>query len=102
MICLRLRQPLLSRRLGPQCRRSLSGWITWAVATAARERDDAAAWPVCAWEEIALDNYLQQASYDVAFDESFEDKAAFDTGQESYAIGSRCALSTAAREKGRR
>jgi hypothetical protein len=55
---------------------------------AAAPSDDAAAWPVRASEEIALDQYLQQASYDVAFDELF----------------GRCgrALSTAARAKGRR
>jgi hypothetical protein len=70
------------------------------TVAAARDVDDVAAWQVCASEEIALDYYLQQASYDVAFDELFEAKAAFDTS----AIGSRCrrALSTAAREKGRR
>ena len=63
-----------------------------AAVGAAAPSDDVAAWPVCASEEIALDNYLQQASYDVAFDELFEAKSAFDTGQESYAIRSRCGL----------
>jgi hypothetical protein len=73
-----------------------------AAVGAAAPSGDVAAWPVCASEEIALDYYLQQASYDVAFDELFEAEAALDTGQESYAIRSRCALSTPAREKGRR
>ena len=81
------------RRLGMLRRRH-------PTVAAARDVDDVAGWPVCASEEITLDNYLQQASYDVAFDELFEAKAAFDTSS----IGSRCgrAPSTAAREKGRR
>jgi hypothetical protein len=74
------------------------------AAGALGHSDNVASWPVDASDEIALDNYLQQASYDVAFDELFEAKSVFYKGQEYYAIGSRCgrALSTAAREKGRR
>jgi hypothetical protein len=55
---------------------------------AAAPSGDDAAWPVRASEEIALDHYLQQASYDVAFDELF----------------GRCgqALSTTAHARGRR
>ena len=67
------------RRLGMLRRRH-------PTVAAARDVDDVAGWPVCASEEITLDNYLQQASYDVAFDELFEAKAAFDTSS----IGSRC------------
>ena len=55
-------------------------------------------------EEIALDNYLQQASYGVAFDESCEEKPVIHRSQEDYAIGSRSGrgFSVPAREKGRR
>ncbi len=85
------------RRLGMLRRRHLT-------VAAARDDDDVACWPVCASEEIALDYYLQQASYDVAFDELFEAKSAFYKRQENSTIGSRCgqALSTTAHEKGRR
>ena len=47
------------------------------AAGALGHSDNVASWPVDASDEIALDNYLQQASYDVAFDELFEAKSVF-------------------------
>jgi hypothetical protein len=88
---------LRKRRLGMLRRRHLT-------VAAARDDDDVAGRPVCASEEIALDNHLRQASYDVAFGELFEAKSAFYKRQENYTIGSRCgeALSTTAHARGRR